>query len=205
MCSKISSRVVGSAVAIKMAMAESRVSTRGRICEHWVSYESGSIVWSCGVKMSNAHCSAPHVAVLAQQALKATHTCMSINFQGWKSRAIFVVNETQVDSQKPTSQKPRQNVLNNQKSSYFETSLCSSIDNRSNIPLSSMVAVQSSSVEDHLIICMWPLTPSRGFYFGEKGIHPPWHSHIPYCNYCTNRQWHMLAVQIAAISFIYSV
>jgi len=35
-------------------------------------------LWSCSVKMSNAHCWAPHVAALALQALKALHARPSI-------------------------------------------------------------------------------------------------------------------------------
>jgi len=75
-------------------------------------------VWSCGINMSSAHCSAPHVPALALQALMATHAhplIFKVENHNLKPPKFLVANKTikymdldktQVASQKLTCQKP---------------------------------------------------------------------------------------------------
>ena len=59
-------------------------------------------VWSCGVKMLTAHCSAPHVA---KQALKATYARPSIfKVENLEPSKFLVANKTRAASQKLTCQ-----------------------------------------------------------------------------------------------------
>ena len=59
-------------------------------------------VWRCGVKMSSAHCLASHVAALALQALKASHTRPLIR----KTPTILVANKTWVLARNPHAGNP---------------------------------------------------------------------------------------------------
>ena len=72
-------------------------------------------VWSCGINMLSAHCSAPHVAALALQALMATHVhplIFKVENHNLEPPKFLVANKTmdhdktQATSQKLTCQKP---------------------------------------------------------------------------------------------------
>jgi len=59
-------------------------------------------VWSCGVKMLTAHCSAPHVA---KQALKATYARpLTFKVENLEPSKFLVANKTQAASRKLTCQ-----------------------------------------------------------------------------------------------------
>ena len=61
-------------------------------------------VWSCGVKMLTAHCSAPHVAT-CKQALKATYAHPSLfKVENLEPSKFLVANKTQAASRKLTCQ-----------------------------------------------------------------------------------------------------
>jgi len=97
-------------------------------------------VWSCGVKMSSAHCLASHVAALALQALKASE----------KLTHILVANKTRVASQKPACRKPT--CQNLEQSSIFLSVIAIYIgiyvhcENRS--PIQSLVPMHSAMRND---------------------------------------------------------